>query len=35
VVLRPLLSDDVTALPRVVFSFGVPWAIERLRARWR
>jgi hypothetical protein len=35
VVLRPLLSDHVTALPRVVFSFGVPWAIERLRARWR
>jgi hypothetical protein len=31
VVLRPLLSDHVTALPRVVLSFGVPWALERLR----
>jgi hypothetical protein len=32
VVLRPLLSDHLTALPRVVLSFGVPWAVERLRA---
>ncbi|HEY0711976.1 MAG TPA: hypothetical protein VGF45_04845 [Polyangia bacterium] len=31
--LRPLLSDQVTALPRVLLSYGVPWVIERLRGQ--
>jgi hypothetical protein len=35
VVLRPLLSDDVTALPRMVVSFGIPWVVERLRGAHR
>jgi Uncharacterised nucleotidyltransferase len=31
-VLRPLFSDRVTALPRVVGAFGLPWVAERARA---
>jgi hypothetical protein len=31
--LRPLLSDRATALPRVAASFGLPWLRERLARR--
>ena len=31
--LRPLLSDQLTALPRVVLAFGLPWVKERLAGK--
>jgi hypothetical protein len=33
--LRPLLSDQLTALPRVVLEFGLPWVKERVLGRQR
>ena len=33
--LRPLLSDQLTALPRVVLEFGLPWVKERMFGKSR